>query len=120
MTPLCSPLNVRCSKQGALWLALDGGKPIYIPPNTQINYSPWLMHRRIDLWGPTGMFIMHSHRANVIPDALSQRSNTTRTASSMIGSRRTWFLTPSFSSPSTPAPASALASSSLITRLPSS
>lgn len=47
------PSNIRCSKQGALWPALDGGKPIYIPPNTQVQYSPWLMHRRTDLWGPT-------------------------------------------------------------------
>jgi len=47
------PSNVRCTKQGVLWPALDGGKPIYIPPNTQINYRPWLMHRRVDLWGPT-------------------------------------------------------------------
>jgi len=49
------PANIRCSKQGALWPALDGGKPIYIPPNTQIHYFPWLMHRRVDLWGPTAL-----------------------------------------------------------------
>ena len=49
-----SPLNVRFTRQGVLWPALDGGKPFYIPPGIGITYSPWLMHRRVDLWGPTG------------------------------------------------------------------
>jgi len=46
------PWNVRCSKEGVVWPALDGGKPIYVPGGTQIHYVPWLMHRRKDLWGP--------------------------------------------------------------------
>jgi len=49
------PFNIRYSKQGTVWPAVDGGKPIYIPPNTQISYLPWLMHRRVDLWGPTAL-----------------------------------------------------------------
>ncbi|KAF9647903.1 cytochrome P450 [Thelephora ganbajun] len=47
------PLNLRSTRKGVLWPSVDGGKPIYIPANTQLNYSPWLMHRRTDLWGPT-------------------------------------------------------------------
>ena len=50
----CSPWNIRCSKKGVVWPALDGGKPIYIPGGTAIYYLPWLMHRRKDLWGPDG------------------------------------------------------------------
>jgi len=61
-------LNVRCTKKGVLWPSTDGGKPIYIPPNTQVYYSAWLVHRREDLWGPTG-----EHRPTEIcsPDVLT-------------------------------------------------
>ncbi|KAI5991795.1 cytochrome P450 [Pisolithus albus] len=31
---------------------VNGGPPIYIPPNTRIPYAVFLMHRRKDLWGP--------------------------------------------------------------------
>jgi len=55
-----SPTNVRFTKQGVLWPALDGGKPFYIPPNTEVAYSPWLMHRRVDLWGQTGRSLFNS------------------------------------------------------------
>lgn len=49
-----SPWNIRCSKKGVVWPALDGGKPIYVPGDTRIYYLPWLIHRRKDLWGPDG------------------------------------------------------------------
>ncbi|KAI6033794.1 cytochrome P450 [Pisolithus microcarpus] len=46
------PFNVRTSTEAALWPGVNGGPPIYIPPNTQVPYSVFLMHRRKDLWGP--------------------------------------------------------------------
>ncbi|KAG1856281.1 cytochrome P450 [Suillus tomentosus] len=46
------PFNVRTSTEPAVWPGIDGGKPIYIPPNTRTPYSVFLMHRRTDLWGP--------------------------------------------------------------------
>lgn len=30
----------------------DGKSPIYIPPQTEVNYSIHVMHRRKDIWGP--------------------------------------------------------------------
>ncbi|KAH0839505.1 cytochrome P450 [Lanmaoa asiatica] len=32
--------------------AAKGGQPIYVPANTRVPYSVFLMHRRKDLWGP--------------------------------------------------------------------
>ncbi|KAJ7573580.1 cytochrome P450 [Mycena floridula] len=32
--------------------ASTGGRPIYVPKNTECIYSIFLMHRRTDLWGP--------------------------------------------------------------------
>jgi len=46
------PLDLRCTSKGVVWPSKDGGKPIYIPPGTEIYYSLWLVHRREDLWGP--------------------------------------------------------------------
>ncbi|KAG8218218.1 cytochrome P450 [Butyriboletus roseoflavus] len=46
------PFNVRLSTEAQVWPALNGGKPIFIPPNTITMYSVFLMHRRKDLWGP--------------------------------------------------------------------
>ncbi|KIO11875.1 hypothetical protein M404DRAFT_126596 [Pisolithus tinctorius Marx 270] len=46
------PFNVRTSVEAAVWPGVNGGPPIYIPPNTQTPYSVFLMHRRKDLWGP--------------------------------------------------------------------
>ncbi|KAG8218206.1 cytochrome P450 [Butyriboletus roseoflavus] len=40
------------TSQRYVWPALNGGKPIFIPPNTITMYSVFLMHRRKDLWGP--------------------------------------------------------------------
>ncbi|KAK5093850.1 hypothetical protein LTS08_008809 [Lithohypha guttulata] len=31
---------------------LDGKSPIYLPPQTDVNFSSHVMHRRKDLWGP--------------------------------------------------------------------
>ncbi|KAI6168973.1 cytochrome P450 [Pisolithus thermaeus] len=46
------PLNVRTSTEAVVWPGVNGGPPIYIPPNTQVPFSVILMHRRKDLWGP--------------------------------------------------------------------
>ncbi|KAG2139719.1 cytochrome P450 [Suillus clintonianus] len=46
------PFNVRTSTEPTVWPGVDGGKPIYIPPNTRTPYSVFLTHRRTDLWGP--------------------------------------------------------------------
>ncbi|KIK16479.1 hypothetical protein PISMIDRAFT_113306 [Pisolithus microcarpus 441] len=45
--PLC-----RTSTEAAVWPGMNGGPPIYIPPNTRVPYSVFLMQRRKDLWGP--------------------------------------------------------------------
>ncbi|KAI6168961.1 cytochrome P450 [Pisolithus thermaeus] len=46
------PFNVRTSVEAVTFPGVNGGPPIYIPPNTRIPYSAFLMHRRRDLWGP--------------------------------------------------------------------
>ncbi|KAG5719961.1 Cytochrome P450 52A3 [Termitomyces sp. T112] len=46
------PFNVRTSNKATLWPSKIGGKPFYIPANTKMPYSVFLMHRRTDLWGP--------------------------------------------------------------------
>ncbi|KAI6099104.1 cytochrome P450 [Pisolithus sp. B1] len=46
------PLNVRTSTEAVVWPGVNGGPPVYIPPNTQVPFSVFLMHRRKDLWGP--------------------------------------------------------------------
>ncbi|KIK16473.1 hypothetical protein PISMIDRAFT_686262 [Pisolithus microcarpus 441] len=46
------PFNIRTSTEAVVWPGVNGGPPIYIPPNTRIPFSIILMHRRKDLWGP--------------------------------------------------------------------
>ncbi|OJA07921.1 hypothetical protein AZE42_03680 [Rhizopogon vesiculosus] len=46
------PFNVRTSTEPTVWPGVNGGRSIYIPPNTRALYSVFLMHRRPDLWGP--------------------------------------------------------------------
>ncbi|KAF8202796.1 cytochrome P450 [Mycena galopus ATCC 62051] len=47
------PFNARTSRKAIVWPAVKSGeKPLYVPPNTKIRYSVFLMHRRTDLWGP--------------------------------------------------------------------
>ncbi|KAI6168969.1 cytochrome P450 [Pisolithus thermaeus] len=46
------PFNVRTSTEAVVWPGVNGGPPIYIPPNTRTPFSIFLMHRRKDLWGP--------------------------------------------------------------------
>ncbi|KAI6099102.1 cytochrome P450 [Pisolithus sp. B1] len=46
------PLNVRTSTEAVVWPGVNGSPPIYIPPNTLVPFSVFLMHRRKDLWGP--------------------------------------------------------------------
>ncbi|KAL4075543.1 cytochrome P450 [Scleroderma citrinum] len=46
------PFNVRTSAEATVWPGVNGGPPIYIPPDTRVPYSVFLMQRRKDLWGP--------------------------------------------------------------------
>ncbi|KIK16467.1 hypothetical protein PISMIDRAFT_15794 [Pisolithus microcarpus 441] len=46
------PFNVRTSTEAVVLPGVNGGPPIYIPPNTHVPYSVFLMQRRKDLWGP--------------------------------------------------------------------
>ncbi|EGO04179.1 hypothetical protein SERLA73DRAFT_173607 [Serpula lacrymans var. lacrymans S7.3] len=49
------PFNVRTSTEATVWPSVNGGKPLYIPANTRVPYSVFLMHRRKDLWGPDAL-----------------------------------------------------------------
>lgn len=51
------PFNLRMSKESpTTWSAIKPGKkPFYIPANTRIVYSVFVMHRRLDLWGPDAL-----------------------------------------------------------------
>ncbi|KAJ8072723.1 Protein kinase alk2 [Marasmius tenuissimus] len=49
------PFNLRQSKEAVVLPGLRGGKPFYIPPQTRIAYSVFIMHRRTDLWGPDAL-----------------------------------------------------------------
>ena len=44
------PINERASISAVVIPTIQGG--LYVPPNTQVLYSPLLMQRRTDLWGP--------------------------------------------------------------------
>jgi len=46
------PFNARTSTEAVILPPAKGGQPIYVPPNTSVVYSVFLMHRRKDLWGP--------------------------------------------------------------------
>jgi len=46
------PFNVRLSTEGSVLPAVNGGKPLYVPPNTTIVWCNFLIQRREDLWGP--------------------------------------------------------------------
>ncbi|KAI6140941.1 cytochrome P450 [Pisolithus thermaeus] len=46
------PFNLRTSTEAVVWPGVNGGPPIYIPPNTQVLFYVSFMHRRKDLWGP--------------------------------------------------------------------
>ncbi|KAF9645457.1 cytochrome P450 [Thelephora ganbajun] len=47
------PFNIRYSAVDVVWPSLTGGKPYFIPAGTRCLYSPYIMQRRKDLWGPT-------------------------------------------------------------------
>lgn len=49
------PLNIRTSIKSMTWPAKDGGKPYYIPKECPFLYSVFVMHRRMDLWGPDAL-----------------------------------------------------------------
>ncbi|KAG7440388.1 cytochrome P450 monooxygenase pc-3 [Guyanagaster necrorhizus] len=48
------PINNRWSKV-ATTLPNKGRAPYYVPNDTVVNYSVFLMHRRTDLWGPDAL-----------------------------------------------------------------
>ncbi|KAK0462792.1 cytochrome P450 monooxygenase pc-3 [Armillaria novae-zelandiae] len=48
------PLNGRLSKV-ATTLPNKGHAPFYVPSDTRVTYSVFLMHRRTDLWGPDAL-----------------------------------------------------------------
>ncbi|KAK0187424.1 cytochrome P450 [Armillaria mellea] len=48
------PLNGRLSKV-ATTLPNKGRAPFYVPSDTRVTYSVFLMHRRTDLWGPDAL-----------------------------------------------------------------
>ncbi|KAJ7062828.1 cytochrome P450 monooxygenase pc-3 [Mycena amicta] len=49
------PVDSRTSKNATTWPSTTpGGPPLYVPANTKIIYTIFLMHRRKDLWGPDG------------------------------------------------------------------
>ncbi|KAJ7165917.1 cytochrome P450 monooxygenase pc-3 [Mycena filopes] len=48
------PVDARTSKNSTTW-AVPHGQPLYVPGNTKIVYSVFLMHRRTDLWGPDAL-----------------------------------------------------------------
>ncbi|KAL0953039.1 hypothetical protein HGRIS_007241 [Hohenbuehelia grisea] len=47
------PFNIRSTVHATTWPAVNPSeKPYYIPAQTKVPYSVFLMHRRKDLWGP--------------------------------------------------------------------
>lgn len=46
------PFNVRATTSATVWPSKNGERPIYIPANTKVPYSVFMMQRRKDLWGP--------------------------------------------------------------------
>ncbi|KAF8665619.1 hypothetical protein AX16_000075 [Volvariella volvacea WC 439] len=47
------PFNIRTTNKAILLPPLTPGeKPFYVPANTRVPYSVFVMHRRKDLWGP--------------------------------------------------------------------
>jgi hypothetical protein len=50
------PNGKRTSINATTWPATTpGGPPLYVPANTKVVYTVFLMHRRKDLWGPDGI-----------------------------------------------------------------
>ncbi|KAF8892245.1 cytochrome P450 monooxygenase pc-3 [Infundibulicybe gibba] len=49
------PFNVRTTVKDTVLPNKTGGKPFFIPAQTRVPYSVFLMHRRVDLWGPDAL-----------------------------------------------------------------
>ncbi|TFK96556.1 cytochrome P450 [Pterulicium gracile] len=53
------PFNIRETVEETVWPAVQPGQqPCYIPAQTQIAYSVFVMHKRKDLWGPDGVLFL--------------------------------------------------------------
>ncbi|KAK0481269.1 cytochrome P450 [Armillaria novae-zelandiae] len=48
------PVNARLSKAATI-LPKKGHAPYYVPSNTEVLFSTFLIHRRTDLWGPDAL-----------------------------------------------------------------
>lgn len=49
------PWNSRCALRDTVLPTgggPDGNQPIFVPKGTEVNYSPHMVHRRPDIWGP--------------------------------------------------------------------
>ncbi|KAG7443776.1 cytochrome P450 monooxygenase pc-3 [Guyanagaster necrorhizus] len=69
------PFNVRESISATTFPSEDPSeKPLYIPANTKVSYSVFIMHRRKDLWGPDAeefdpdRFLDHRLKQYLIPN----------------------------------------------------
>ncbi|KAL0958726.1 hypothetical protein HGRIS_014056 [Hohenbuehelia grisea] len=51
----CGTIQLPYHSQGGLASVKDWREPYYVPPNTMVQYSVWMMHRRTDLWGPDAL-----------------------------------------------------------------
>ncbi|KAG0698023.1 cytochrome P450 monooxygenase pc-3 [Suillus ampliporus] len=49
------PFNFRTCREATVWPAVNGGDPVFIPADTLIFFSVFVMHRRKDLWGPDAL-----------------------------------------------------------------
>ncbi|KAJ7239178.1 cytochrome P450 monooxygenase pc-3 [Mycena haematopus] len=49
------PFNQRNSIQPTVFQSSKGGPPLYVPAGTRCVFTPIIMHRRKDLWGPDAL-----------------------------------------------------------------
>ncbi|KAG1740348.1 cytochrome P450 [Suillus lakei] len=49
------PFNFKTSREGTVLPTANGGNPMFVPAETLVIYSVFMMHRRKDLWGPDAL-----------------------------------------------------------------
>ncbi|KAG2139717.1 cytochrome P450 [Suillus clintonianus] len=49
------PFNFKTSCEATVLPAVNGGSPMFVPADTLVIYSVFVMHRRKDLWGPDAL-----------------------------------------------------------------